>query len=186
MWAREAGRRNFPLKHLIFKRNEARAGKQQQPAWLACSYALGSAKQLPKTKPPQSPFICPLSKSGTNRAENLLSGETAEKYSLVPFPWAEPTLSQGWVISTSEHKPFEARHGLSLLAQLGIGRCEMDWELISAAQPQELWLNSEPGEIIPISTPKKKTRTPDVNGKHLSESLSPTFSSALGKAPPRG
>lgn len=38
MWARRAGRRNFPLKRLIFKRNEARAGEQKQGARLAGSY----------------------------------------------------------------------------------------------------------------------------------------------------
>jgi len=32
MWARRAGRRNFPLKRLIFQRNEARAGEQEQRA----------------------------------------------------------------------------------------------------------------------------------------------------------
>lgn len=32
MWACRAGRRKFPLKHLIFKRNEARASKHEQRA----------------------------------------------------------------------------------------------------------------------------------------------------------
>lgn len=36
MWARRAGRRNLPLKRLIFKRNEARAGEQKQGARLVC------------------------------------------------------------------------------------------------------------------------------------------------------
>lgn len=37
MWACRARRRNFPLKGLILKRNEARAGEHKQQARLACS-----------------------------------------------------------------------------------------------------------------------------------------------------
>lgn len=70
MRAREAGRRNFPLKHLIFKRNEARAGKQKQRAWLPCSCTLGSANQLPKPKPSESLHL-PFEQTWYKRSRDL-------------------------------------------------------------------------------------------------------------------
>lgn len=86
MWARRAGRRNFPLKHLIFKRNEAHAGEQQQELGLWAPSTQGSAQH--KASPRR--FLCLLSKSGRKGAEISFYGEKDKGYSSLPLPWALP------------------------------------------------------------------------------------------------
>lgn len=95
MWACRAGRRKFPLKHLIFKRNEARASKHSSELG-----TLGSVEQLPEHEPSWSHFVWLWSKSDTNRAEILLSGETIKNIHYSLFLGHNPPGlgSQGWVI----------------------------------------------------------------------------------------